>query len=111
MPSSGEHGPGPSEGLRRVADEWWAMETFPAIEFRDGPAGRRPAIRGGTDVWEIVLVAAELEGRDELESHFDWVDSHAIAQALSYYDRVPQPVDRMIEENARLARLLGDPSS
>jgi len=87
------------------------METFPAIEFRDGPAGRRPAIRGGPDVWEIVLVAGELEGRDELESHFDWVDSDAIAQALSYYDRVPEPVDRMIEENARLARLLGDPSS
>lgn len=101
-----ERGLGPSEGLRRVAEEWWVMKTFPAIEFRDGPAGRRAAIRGGPDVWEIVLVANEIEDRGELEAHFDWVEPDSIAQALSCYDRHPEPVDGMIEENARVARLL-----
>lgn len=104
------HGLGPSEGLRQVADEWWAMETFPALEFRDGPTGRRAALRGGPDVWEIVLVARDMEDRRDLEEHFDWVGPEALGQALAYYERVPGPVDRMIEENERIARLLGEPT-
>jgi len=33
----------PSTGLRRVAEEWWAMQQFPAIVFHDGVSGRRIA--------------------------------------------------------------------
>lgn len=105
-----EHGFGPSEGLRRVADEWWTMENYPAIEFRDGPAGRRASIRGGPDVWEVVQVA-EVEDESRVEAHYDWVDPDHLAQALAYYERFPEQVDRMIQENARLARLMGDPSA
>ena len=50
------HGEGPSSGLRRVAEEWWAMQRFPAIAFRDGVSGRRARLRGGPDVWEVVAV-------------------------------------------------------
>ena len=50
---------GPSEALRAIVDEWVAMARYPAIEFRDGPVGRRPGVRGGPDVWEIVMVARE----------------------------------------------------
>ena len=35
------HGEGPSTGLRRVAEEWWAMQNLPEITFVDGVAGRR----------------------------------------------------------------------
>lgn len=65
----------------------------------------------GPDVWEVVSIASEMEDRDALAAHFDWVKPDAIDQALSYYDRLPEYVDRMIEENARLARLLGDPAA
>jgi hypothetical protein len=30
------------------------MEAHPGIVFRAGPAGRRPGLAGGPDVWEIV---------------------------------------------------------
>jgi hypothetical protein len=32
------------------------MDAYPDIVFRDGPAGRRPAVLGGPDVWEVIQV-------------------------------------------------------
>ncbi len=30
------------------------MEEHPGIAFRDGPVGRRAALAGGPDVWEVI---------------------------------------------------------
>lgn len=38
----------------RYVDEGLRMEEYPAIVFRDGPAGRRATVAGGPDVWEVV---------------------------------------------------------
>jgi hypothetical protein len=32
------------------------MDSYPGIVFRDGPSGRRPAVLGGPDVWEVIQV-------------------------------------------------------
>lgn len=44
-----------SDRLRRYADEGSRRDEHPLITFRDGPAGRRAAVIGGPDVWEIVM--------------------------------------------------------
>lgn len=46
-----------------MAREWWTLEHLPALEFGEGPTGRRARIRGGPDVWEIALLARDC-GRD-----------------------------------------------
>src|SRR2546428_11532967 len=40
----------------RYLEEGLAMDTFPGIVFRDGPAGRRAGLVGGPDVWEVIQV-------------------------------------------------------
>lgn len=83
------------------------MENFPAIEFRDGPAGRRAALRGGPEVWEIIMVwrnyAPDLDG---LRAHFDWLPPEALDQALAYYERNSESIDALIEENERVLHWL-----
>jgi hypothetical protein len=107
-----ERGQDPSAGLRRVAEEWWALQRFPAIEFRDGPSGRRAALREGPDVWEVALVARDYGGDPEgLAAHFgDRVPPDALAQALAYAERFRPEVDGWIAENERVGRsLAGQP--
>jgi uncharacterized protein (DUF433 family) len=91
-----------SEGFRRIAEEWWTLQHFPAIEFRDGVTGRRASIRGGPDVWEIVMVArdygADLEG---LYQHFSWIPREEMDQALTYAEKFADRVNERVEHNER----------
>lgn len=102
------HGAGPSTALRHVAEEWWALQEFPAIEFRDGVSGRRAALRGGPDVWEVVSVARDYgPDRDGLYEHFaPFPDPAAIAQALAYAERFPAEIAALIADNERIEALL-----
>ncbi len=94
---------GPSEALRAIVAEWVAMAKYPAIEFRDGPVGRRPGLRGGPDVWEIAMVGREID-RDvpALCEHFAHVPPQAMEQALAYHAEHREEVDAWVEENERL---------
>ncbi|CAN5187812.1 hypothetical protein BH20GEM2_BH20GEM2_11000 [soil metagenome] len=102
------HGAGPSAGLRHVAEEWWAMQRFPAIAFRDGVSGRRAHLRGGPDVWEVVSVARDYGGNQYgFYEHFaPFLTGEMLDQALTYAERFPDSVERMIEQNARIERML-----
>ena len=103
-----EHGEGPSVGLRRTVEEWWALQEFPAIEFRDGVSGRRAALREGPDVWEVAMVARDYRGdMGRLETHFgSHVSRDALTQALAYAARFPEEIDQWITENERVGRFL-----
>lgn len=103
-----EYGEGRSEGLRRVAEEWWVTSRFPSIGFRDGPAGRRAVVRGGPDVWEVVMVWREYEGDvDAVREHFGGrLRRDEIDQALAYYERFRDAIDATITENERIGRYL-----
>ncbi len=104
-----ERGESVSEGLRRVLEEWWAEHHLGAIEFRDGVGGRRAAVEGGPDVWEIVWVLRDYDGDvDALRDHFSWLEEDALDSALAYYDRFPDSVDALIEENERVGRRLAE---
>jgi len=98
----------PSTGLRRVAEEWWAMQQFPAIVFHDGVSGRRARLRGGLDVWEVVAVWREYAPqRDAFYEHFTpYVDRDVLDQALAYADRFEEEIEAAIEQNERLERLV-----
>ena len=49
----------------RLIDEGLRMEAHPGILFRDGPSGRRAALAGGPDVWEVVGLLQGLRGSVE----------------------------------------------
>jgi uncharacterized protein (DUF433 family) len=69
----------------RYVEEGLAMDAYPGIVFRDGPSGRRPAIVGGPDVWEIIQVLSaegwdSTRAADNLDVRRGLVDA-----ALAYY--------------------------
>src|SRR5712691_1560663 len=43
-----------SSAANRLVDEALRMSEHPGIMFRPGPTGRRAALAGGPDVWELV---------------------------------------------------------
>lgn len=95
---------GPSEALRAIVDEWVTTAKCPAIEFRDGPIGRRPGLRGGPDVWEVVMVARDVGSDAEvLREYFGpHLSSGAIEQALAYAAEHRDEVDAWVDENDRI---------
>ena len=99
---------GPSEALRQIVDEWVTMARYPALEFRDGPVGRRPGIRGGPDVWEVVMVARDVgEGASRLREHFGpHLSEGMLTQAQAYAAEHPDDVAAWVDENDRLGREL-----
>ena len=99
---------GPSEALRAIVDECVTMAKYPALEFRDGPAGRRPGLRGGPDVWELVMVARDAGSEAEaLRGYFGpHLSAEAIGQALSYAGEHREDVEVWLEENDRLGEEL-----
>jgi hypothetical protein len=51
-----------SELAKRFIDEGLRMEGHSGIVFRPGPAGRRPALADGPDVWVVARVFREMAG-------------------------------------------------
>lgn len=105
------HGERPSTGLRRVAEEWWTTQHFPALMFHDGVSGRRARLRGGPDVWEVVSVWRDYApDREAFHEHFaPYIDREVLDQALAYADRFEAKIEAEIEQNERLERLVTRP--
>jgi uncharacterized protein (DUF433 family) len=100
-----ENGYGPSRGLRQIVLEWVVLNRFETLEFRGGPFGRRVAVRGGPEVWEIIFISQGLPGRhDDLFRHFGWLDRDAVLHALEYYSEFPDEIDEILLLNERIAR-------
>ena len=100
----------------RLIQEGLRMDEFPGVTFRSGPAGRRPGLAGGPDVWEIVrdlkrAAAAGAGNPIEIVADGSGLDPSAIELAANYYAAYPDDIDermRMEEEaTERLRRALG----
>ena len=78
------------------------MDEYPGIVFRSGPAGRRPGLVSGPDVWEVVAVFRSF---DDVERAADWLDqpASAIETALRYYDAHRGDIDEWIRRNEEAA--------
>jgi hypothetical protein len=93
-------------------DESLRAYEHPGIVFRSGPTGRRAALAGGPDIWEIITAlhavrdeTPELEGED-LASELVAVTGlsrEEIATALRYYAAYPDEIDERVEANREAA--------
>jgi len=108
-------GEGPSATLRRVVEEWWTLEHFPLLEFRDGVTGRRAGLRSGPDVWEIMLIASAYPGERDAKLNAVWehfgglLSQEVLTQAFDYTERFPQEIAQRLKNNARVEQLLQTP--
>ena len=92
---------------QRYIDEGMRLDRHPGIAFRDGPAGRRPVVVGGPDVWEVIAAARSARERgeeliDALAARLG-VPAEKIRIAVRYYAEYPDEIDRwitMVEEEA-----------
>ena len=85
---------------QRYIDEGMRADRHPGIVFRDGPAGRRPLVLGGPDVWEVVSAARSAPERGEALvgalAERVGVPSERIRIAIHYYAEYPDEIDRWI---------------
>ncbi len=82
------------------------MDEYSPIDFRSGPAGRRPGLVGGPDVWEVVAVYRSF---DDVQRTADWLEqpSNAIETALRYYEDHRGEIDDWISRNEEAAEREG----
>ena len=88
----------------RYVEEGLAMEEFPGVVFRDGPAGRRPGLLSGPDVWEVVEVFLREDRDVEATAGSLGLRPGAVDAALRYYAANAADVDEWIERNRDLMR-------
>jgi|ERR1700709_1669587 len=91
------HGETRSALTQRYIDEGLRMDRHPGIVFRPGPAGRRPGLAGGPDVWEVVRVVRNVETRGEraIAEAASWLGLSAsqVRIAVEYYADYPAEID------------------
>ena len=73
------------------------MDRHPGIVFRPGPAGRRPGLAGGPDVWEVVRVVRNVESRGDGAiaegAHWLGLSAAQVRIAMEYYADYPAEID------------------
>lgn len=86
---------------QRYIDEGLRLERHPSVFFRTGPAGRRPVVVGGPDVWEVIVAVKGAEERGEalIQATAERVGISAaqVRAAIDYYTHYPDEVDEWIE--------------
>jgi len=91
----------------RLIDEGLRMADHPGVVFRDGPAGRRAALAGGPDVWEVIgaLYGADEKGEAAIVALVESgvVTRAQVEAALRYYGDYPDEIDGRIRQNLETA--------
>jgi hypothetical protein len=102
-----ETGQSQSELAQRYIEEGLRMERHPGIVFRDGPTGRRAALLGGPDVWEMMPTVLEAEGdlEDRIQIAIEWhgLSEQKVRAAIAYYQEFPDEIDARIAKNRAMA--------
>ena len=102
-----KYGEGPSEGLRRVVEEWWVRNNLPALEYRDSLDGPRIAMKEGPELWSFIMTHRSYDGDlDGVSEHYGGLPPEGMEQALVYYKLFPDSIDNHLRENDRLMRLM-----
>jgi hypothetical protein len=93
-------------------DEALRSHEHPGIVFRPGPTGRRAALSGGPDVWEIVAAFNAIRDEDpEIDSErlltelsqVTGLSGAHVGVALRYYAAYPDEIDERIALNREVA--------
>ncbi|MCM4082481.1 hypothetical protein [Paractinoplanes hotanensis] len=91
-----------------------ALRTYehPGVTFRPGPTGRRAALAGGPDIWEVVAALNAVRDEDpEIDSaallrqlaEVTGLASAQVGVALRYYAAYPDEIDERIVLNNEVA--------
>lgn len=87
----------------RLIVEGLRIEEHPGIAFRDGPAGRRAALAGGPDVWEVIdtLKGTGLSGEAAIKATAEWgsLTPAQVRVAVHYYGDFREEIDQRITLN------------
>lgn len=84
----------------RYVEEGLAMDTYPGIVFRDGPSGRRPAVLGGPDVWEVIQTFLAEDRDTQATSQNLNLRPGLVEAALAYYADNRDDIDQWLEANS-----------
>src|SRR5262245_23531431 len=83
------HGETRSALMQRYIEEGLRMDRHPGVVFRPGPAGRRPGLSAGPDVWEVIRVVRNVETRGDraITDAASWLglSSAQVRIAVEYY--------------------------
>ncbi|MHB8718172.1 MAG: ribbon-helix-helix protein, CopG family [Candidatus Dormibacteria bacterium] len=82
--------------------EGLAMDAFPGVVFRDGPAGRRAALAGGPDVWEVIEVFSAAGGDPAATADHLSLRTGLVDAAVRYYAANRQEIDGWIAVNREM---------
>lgn len=87
----------------RYVDEGTRMDEHPGVIFRGGPTGRRAALPGGPDVWEVMatIKSGRARGEEAVTATAELLDLAAsqVRTALRYYGAFTDEIDRRIALN------------
>jgi hypothetical protein len=91
-----------------LLDEGLKTRRFPGVTYRDGAAGRRAALVGGPDVWEIVRDLHHTPGRGArkigaLAAQLG-LTADRVRLAADFYSEFPEEIDQLIELDEAAAR-------
>jgi hypothetical protein len=92
-----------SDMAEELIDEGLRLRRHPLVMFRDGTAGRRAALTGGPDVWEVIggLLHGDVPAPDRVEraeAEFG-LRRQLVDAALAYYAEFTQEIDDWIAAN------------
>ena len=93
--------------VTRLLDEGLKTSAHPGIVYRTGPAGRRAAVAGGPDVWEVVVAMRHTGERGEARvgatAEQLGVPDHLVHTAVSFAASYHDEVEAMINRNEAAA--------
>jgi uncharacterized protein (DUF433 family) len=99
-----EAGAGQTALAERYIDEGIRQDAHPLIYFREGPAGRRPALLGSRlDVIEAVETIRQNDGSVEKAAAYLEIPVEQLEAAARYYGEHTDEVDELIERSQAAA--------
>ena len=91
----------------RYVDEGTRMDEHPGVVFRGGPTGRRAALAGGPDVWEVMatLQGGKARGEEAIAAAAELLNltDSQVRVAVRYYGAYPEGIDERIKRNVEEA--------
>jgi uncharacterized protein (DUF433 family) len=88
-----------SEIGARFIKEGLRQSRFASIEFRSFQGERQACIKGGLQVWQLIMVARDFDMEvDKIAYHLD-LKPEQVRAGLHYYEAYPEEIDRALDEN------------